>query len=639
MIEEVQVRRAKLEALKRLEVDPYPKTHHRDTKIELLHASFDRMAAEQTAVTVGGRVMAVRVHGGLAFADLVDETGKIQLSFKQEALEQSFKVFCEQIDSGDLIEATGVPFLTKRGERSLAVSDWGVLAKALRPLPDKWHGLQDIEARYRHRELDLISSPEVKHTFIVRSKLIQAMRRFLDERGFLEVETPMLHPIPGGANAKPFITHHHALDIDLYLRVAPELYLKRLLVGGFEKIYEIARCFRNEGISPMHNPEFTQIELYWSYISQDFLGFLEQMLVHMMEEAIGSTSVKRQEHALDFAAPWPRKTFREVVLESCGIDVNRCYSPDDVIREVKAAGLSIDFRGAIGLGEHLDQLYKKTARPSIIQPTWILDYPVEMKPLANRSANDATKAAVAQLVVMGGEIVNAYYYELNDPLDQRARFEAEEKLASQGSEEAQRIDEDFLSALEQGMPPTSGMGMGIDRLVALLTDSPSLKEVIFFPTLRPVDHTASGPGEMKKANQALVAHVVVLDDSSKPRWSLFNTVAHLSASFAVREGKKLVSVDTTMTKDGEEIPMNIQHAIMMKRTLTTQSLVKLKREAEAAGLRVVPFTQAMQDTTSDQKVRAMHAEVPSDQMKYLGILVFGKKKDVEELTKDFSLIE
>lgn len=486
MIEEVQVRHAKLEQFKRSDIDPYPKTHRRDTRVELLHASFDALVAEEKEVTVAGRLLAVRVHGGLAFADLVEETGKIQLSFKEEALNASFTLFCEWIDGGDIIQATGVPFVTKRGERSIAVSSWSILAKALRPLPDKWHGLQDIEARYRHRELDLISSPEVKNTFIVRSKLVQSMRRFLDERGFLEVETPMLQPIPGGANARPFITHHNALDIDLYLRIAPELYLKRLIVGGFEKIYEVARCFRNEGIDPTHNPEFTQIELYWAYPSQDFLSFMEQMLSYMIEKAIGTDPIVRQGQTLDFRAPWPRKTFREVILESCGIDINRCFTVEDVIREIKAIGLKIDFKGAVGLGEHLDQLYKKTGRASIVQPTWILDYPVEMKPLANRSVNDPTKAAVAQLVVMGGEVINAYYHELNDPIDQRNRFVEEEKLATQGSEEAQRIDEDFLTALEQGMPPTSGMGMGIDRLVALLTDSPSLKEVIFFPTLRPL---------------------------------------------------------------------------------------------------------------------------------------------------------
>jgi lysyl-tRNA synthetase class 2 len=486
MIEEVQVRQAKLEQLRRSEIDPYPKTHQRDTQIGALLAVFDESAVAEKVVTVAGRLMGVRVHGGLAFADLVDESGKIQLSLKQETLDTAFTLFCDQIDGGDIVQATGVPFLTKRGERSIAVSSWTILAKALRPLPDKWHGLQDVEARYRHRELDLISSPDVKKTFVVRSKLVQAMRHFLDERGFLEVETPMLHPIPGGANAKPFITHHNALDIDLYLRIAPELYLKRLIVGGFEKIYEVARCFRNEGIDPTHNPEFTQIELYWAYINQDFLGFMEQMLVHMMEKAVGSTTVTRQGQELNFSAPWPRKTFREVILEACGIDVNRCFTPADVVREIKAIGLKIDFKGAIGLGEHLDQLYKKTGRASIVQPTWVLDYPVEMKPLANRSAKDPTKAAVAQLVVMGGEIINAYYHELNDPIDQRQRFEDEEKLATLGSEEAQRVDEDFLLALEQGMPPTSGMGMGIDRLVALLTDSPSLKEVIFFPTLRPL---------------------------------------------------------------------------------------------------------------------------------------------------------
>jgi lysyl-tRNA synthetase class 2 len=326
----------------------------------------------------------------------------------------------------------------------------------------------------------------VKKRFVIRSKMISAMRRFLDDRGFLEVETPVLQPIPGGANAKPFITHHNALDVDLYLRIATEIHLKRLIVAGFEKVYEIGRLFRNEGIDHSHNPEFTTIELYWAYADKDeFLDFLENILRQVVREAVGKEKVARKDGEIDFGKKWPRKTFREAVLEASGIDIDKYRGMDELEKAVREKGLDIDFSESVGLGEYYDELFKKTARPNIKEPTWILDYPVELKPLANRSPDDPTKSASAQLIVEGNEIYNAYYHELNDPLDQRARFEEQESFREQGSESAQRIDEDFLRSLEHGMPPTCGMGLGIDRLAMLITDTDNIKEVILFPTLRP----------------------------------------------------------------------------------------------------------------------------------------------------------
>jgi lysyl-tRNA synthetase class 2 len=335
--------------------------------------------------------------------------------------------------------------------------------------------------------MDILSNPEVKERFLVRSRLISALRRFLDDNAFIEVETPILQNIAGGANARPFVTHHHALDIDLYLRIATELHLKRLVVGGIEKVYEIGRCFRNEGIDYAHNPEFTMIELYWAYASKEqYISFLEEMISTIVQSSVGQRTIKQESgETIDFTAPFPRTTFRDVILDACGIDIDTLSSEKEVEDATKGKKLAIDFSNSHGFGEYVDELYKKTARPQIVQPTWVFDYPAELKPLAGVHPDDPSKSASCQLVVMGAEVVNAYYHELSNPLVQREHFEAQQALREQGSEVAQRIDESFLRALEHGMPPTSGMGFGIDRLCACITSAHSIKEVILFPTLRP----------------------------------------------------------------------------------------------------------------------------------------------------------
>ncbi len=486
ILDERAVRLEKLERLRALGLDPYAVEPVRTATCGEVHASFDVWSAEGRVLTLAGRLLTIRVHGGMLFADLTDASGKLQIACKQDELGEAFDLFRDCLDPADIVEVTGVLFTTRRGEKSLQVQSWRPLTKALLPLPEKWHGLQDVETRYRARELDLLSNEEVRERFIVRSKLVSALRRFFDDRGFMEVETPMLHPIPGGANARPFVTHHQALDTDFYLRIAPELYLKRLLVGGFERVYEIGRSFRNEGIDHTHNPEFTMLELYWSYVKREpFFAFLEEMVRTMVDGAMGTTEITTPEATLDFGGPFPRITFREAIKQATGIDIDTCPNETSVREAVVGAGLRIDLSKTVGLSECLDELYKKTARAAIIQPTWVLDYPADMKPLANVSREDATKSACAQLVVQGAEVINAYYHELHDPLIQRERLEAQEHLANSGSEEAQRLDAGFLEALEHGMPPTSGMGMGIDRFVSLMTSAGSLKEVILFPTLRP----------------------------------------------------------------------------------------------------------------------------------------------------------
>lgn len=488
-IEEIrQARLQKIELLKERGINPYPLKTNRDISVEEARAQFKELSKSEETRVMAGRIMSIRAQGKLAFVDFDDGSGRFQALLKESdpTKAEDFKLFEEAFDIGDFAEFKGTFFTTKRGEESLLVEEVRMLAKSLLPLPEKFHGLEDMELRFRERELDIISDPEVKKRFIARSKMISAMRRFLDERDFLEVETPVLQTIPGGANARPFITHHNSLDIDLYLRIATEIHLKRLIVAGFEKVYEIGRLFRNEGIDHAHNPEFTTIELYWAYADKDeFLDFLENMLRQVVREAVGKEKVSYQGGEIDFGKKFPRKTFREAVLDACGIDIDEYKDTESLEKAVKEKGLNIDFSTSVGIGEYYDELFKKTAREEIKDPTWILDYPVELKPLANRSPEDPTKSSSAQLIVHGNEIYNAYYHELNDPQDQRGRFEEQEKFREQGSESAQRIDEDFLRALEHGMPPTAGMGLGLDRLAMLITDTDNIKEVILFPTLRP----------------------------------------------------------------------------------------------------------------------------------------------------------
>ncbi len=486
MTNEEVVRRERLTSITTGGIDAYPAGSNRSHTIaEALHA-FDELLASQSAITICGRIIAMRHIGALSFLRILDASGTMQAVLRKDDLGEQYTFFVDHLDVGDIVEIPGAAYVTKTGEKSVLAQSIVLLAKALQPLPEKWNGLQDVEIRYRHRELDLISNPEVRDRLVMRSKFIASMRRFLDDSGYLEVETPILQSIPGGASARPFTTHHNALDADFYLRIATELSLKRLVVGGMEKVYEIGRCFRNEGIDYSHNPEFTMLELYCAYAKkEEFITFNEEILRHALRGATGSTIAVIDGTSVDFGTSFPRITFRESIMNACGIDIDTLHTESDVESAARAKKLAIDFTGCIGVGEYLDALYKKTGRAAITMPTWVFDYPVELKPLARQNPEDPSKSACAQLVILGAEIVNMYYYELNNPIDQRVRFEAQEALREQGSEEAQYLDEDFLSALEHGMPPTSGVGIGIDRLIAFLTGAPNLKEVIAFPTLKP----------------------------------------------------------------------------------------------------------------------------------------------------------
>ncbi|HBR80346.1 MAG: Lysine-tRNA ligase [Candidatus Uhrbacteria bacterium GW2011_GWE2_45_35] len=486
MNEEEVVRRERLQALRQNGINPYPAKVTRTHSVKEYMGLFEEIEKQGSVVYLTGRVRTIRVHGGLTFSHIEDGSGQIQLVLKKDHLgEDNYKTFKDTVDMGDFLEVSGRPFVTQKGEHSLAVDNYQIIAKSLLPLPEKWHGLTDQEIRYRQRYLDLVSNESVRNIFKVRSAVLTALRNFLNGHGYMEVETPVLQAIPGGAAARPFITHHNVLGADLYLRIAPELYLKRLLVGGFERVYEVARCFRNEGIDHAHNPEFTQIEGYAAYMDyQELMSLMEEMVVVAIKAAgkdPACLTFKGQE--LNFSTPWPRLTFRDAVLKHSGIDIENFPDVDSLSVAMKEKNLEVDPKA--GYGTLLDNLYKQTARPAIIQPVYVYDYPVAVSPLVKRKDNDPRYIEMFQMVYGGGEENIKAFSELNDPLDQEARFAEQAAARASGDEEAQFSDPDYVTAMKHGMPPNAGFGIGIDRLVAMLTDSPNLKEVILFPTLRP----------------------------------------------------------------------------------------------------------------------------------------------------------
>lgn len=489
-IDEESVRLKKLKKIQSINLDPFPswsgQTGAKRHLTQELFTDFDRLSQREERVTIAGRLKTIRAHGGSTFAHLEDASGQLQIYLKKDIVgDEAYELFQDTIDMGDFISAEGTLTVTKRGEKTLLVQHWKLLTKSLLPPPEKFHGLQDVELRYRKRYLDLIANVESRRMANGRITLIKALREFFDAENFKEVETPILQSLYGGATARPFITHHHMLDIDLYLRIAPELYLKRLLVGGFEKVYEIARCFRNEGIDHAHNPEFTQIEYYWAYANyENLMAFTEKMFQYLLPRMGLPMCIEYQGIKIDFTPPYPRKTFRELLIEYGKIDIEEY--PDAHALLHKAQTMRIEVTKKDGKGKILDELYKTLVRPHIVQPLFMINHPVELSPLAKRMENDKRYTERMQLLVAGGfELCNAFS-ELNDPLDQEMRFKEEERLREAGDEEAQRYDKDFITALKHGMPPSAGLGMGIDRLAALLLDAPNLKEVILFPTLRPL---------------------------------------------------------------------------------------------------------------------------------------------------------
>ncbi len=479
----IQARYDKLSKLQELNITAFAYKFHRTHLSAEIKDKYTELEGSGEKVRVAGRLMAIRGHGKSSFGHIWDNDGKIQFYIKYDIVgEEQYNFFKKLLDIGDIIGIEGEVFKTKTGEITVKVEKIEILSKSLLPLPEKWHGLVDKEARYRQRYLDLISNPKVKEIFIKRTKMYKAFRAFLDSQGFLEVETPILQPIYGGAFAKPFQTHLNALDLRMYLRIADELYLKRLIIGGFEKVYEICKDFRNEGVDRLHNPEFTQIELYsayWDY--RDMMDFTERMLEFVAGEVCGTTEIEYEGRAISFKAPFKRVSMLEVTAEKTGVDFR---GMDYAEAKKYAESLGVDVGGKRNWGQVVEEVFSELVQADLVQPTFITDFPADISPLAKPHRDKPGLSERFEGYIAGEEVFNAFS-ELNDPIIQREKFAELQKLRRLGDEEAPPIDEDFLTAMEYGMPPTAGLGCGLDRLIMILTDSHSIREVIFFPLMKP----------------------------------------------------------------------------------------------------------------------------------------------------------
>ena len=491
----MNVRLEKMDALRERGVDPFGHrfdiTHHINEIID----QKDALIESGEEVKIAGRIMAKRGQGKAGFANVADISGNIQIYCRQDIIGEEAHWFFKKADIGDIVGITGVVFVTDRGELSIKVHNYDHLCKAMRPLPEKFHGLTDTELRYRQRYVDLIMNPDVKNTFIMRSKIVTAIRSYLDSHAFLEVETPVLHTIAGGANARPFITHHNALDIDLYMRIALELHLKRLIVGGMERVYEIGRVFRNEGIDTRHNPEFTLLEVYQAYGDYEtMMDLTEDLFRTVARQVLGTAVFQNGEHTIDLEKPWRRVTMTDAVKEATGIDYLSDMTDEEFRQAARNYGCEIP--EDMPRGKVLEELFDEAVEATLIQPTFVIDYPVEISPLARRKADNPALTDRFELFIIGREHANAFS-ELNNPIDQRQRFEEQVEAKRKGDDEAHPMDTDYINALEYGLPPTGGLGIGIDRMVMLLTNAESIRDVLLFPTMKPLDE----PGA-KKAKKA-----------------------------------------------------------------------------------------------------------------------------------------
>lgn len=489
--DEQQTRLERLNQWLEVGVNPYPSLSQRTHTTGQCRDDFEKLSTGGQKIILAGRLRAIRLHGGSCFAVLEDAGGQLQIYAKQDNLgQQPYQKFSKWLDIGDFIQVTGTLFKTKTGEITLLVESFILLTKSLAPLPEKWHGLQDIEQRYRYRHLDLLANPEVRGVFNKRTNIISFLRRYLDELGFSEVDTPVLQIVASGAIAKPFITHHQALDADMYLRIAPELYLKRLLIGGYEKVYEVARCFRNEGIDYAHNPEFTQIELYWAYATyEDLMSLIEDMLIKLLLEVNSSTALTVNDQQVEFKVPFARLDFKEAYKKYLDIDIDKEIEINDLTKVAEHKGIKVESEW--GRGKILDELFKECIRPQLIQPTFLINHPIDLSPLAKQIDNRPSYVERMQLIVGGKLEVCNGFTELNDSIEQAKRFTEQKKLRQGGDDEAMANDDSFIDALKIGMPPAAGLGIGVDRLIAMITGQHNLKDVILFPALRPLEQESN----------------------------------------------------------------------------------------------------------------------------------------------------
>ena len=485
------LKRNKLKELRERGEDPFKiESYPVDSYSKDIKDNFSEF--EEKEVVVAGRIMSKRRHGKIAFLDLLDSKGTIQIFLRKDVMDEGYNVI-KDIDIGDIVGVKGTVFKTEAGEITVRASEASLLSKALQILPEKFHGLKDIELRYRMRYVDLIVNPEVKDVFIKRSKIIKAIKEYLDDRGFLEVETPILGSVAGGANAKPFLTHHNTLDMDMQLRIANELYLKRLIVGGFDKVYELGKMFRNEGISPKHNPEFTNIELYQAYVDyEEMMRITEGIFEYVAKKVLGTTKINYQGKEIELKAPWRRITMIDAINEYAGVDFNKIDSDEEAREIAKAKGLEVDTNWT--RGHVISEMFEEFCECHLIQPTFVTKHPVEVSPLAKRDPDDPRLTQRFEAFMNTWELANAFS-ELNDPIDQRERFEEQLREKELGDDEAHPMDTDFINAIEVGLPPTGGLGIGVDRMIMILLDQPTIRDILFFPTMKPLGSDKDSEGQ------------------------------------------------------------------------------------------------------------------------------------------------
>lgn len=631
-----EIRINKLNQLKSRGFDPFTPHSHRDFTLlqakDLFDIKPEIIGDTSKKISLVGRLKTKRTSGQIAFGQLEDESlpNGFQCIFKSDSLIDGdtvlhFDDFKNLVDEGDYLQLTGYLDRSRSGEPSLFVEQYHILTKSLRPLPER---LDDIEQIYRQRYMDMRLNPEVREMFRRKSRFWSATRKFMVDNAFTELQAPTMEETTGGAEASPFVTHHNSLDEDYFLRISSELHLKRYIVGGFEKVFDIDKNFRNEGIDDEHLQEFTQMEFYWAYASDiELMDYCEKLIKYVIQETFGTTMLQKDGKDIDWSKPWPRVPYYDFIEQYSGIKLAEYETVEKL--QLLAKELGVHFEDYASKGRLIDQIYKKVARPKCIEPIWLTNIPVELSPLAKRDPKNLSLTLRSHLLAYGSELSNGFS-ELNDPIDQLNRFEEQQKYRDSGDDEAMMIDYDYVQALEIGMPPTAGFAYS-ERLFSVLSQKP-IRETTAFPLMKRKENSNSG-----KSKKTMVAHCVLLDTPEVPNWSKLNAAAHLSASFASREGKKLIHIDSTKTKDGEIIPMNIQHAIMMKTTGEKLDLIKLKQEAEKLNLVVTCFTEEMRESSNDEKVKAKQEVKSINEIGFLGILVFGEKSKVENLTDKFQL--
>ncbi|HYF04627.1 MAG TPA: lysine--tRNA ligase [Patescibacteria group bacterium] len=606
-------------------VNPYPSVTKRTHTNQEALEGFDSLQGHE--ISLVGRIRSVREMGKVCFVHIEDGTTRIQVLLKSDNVGEKLKWFLKNFDIGDFFQASGKLFLTKTSEKTLEVSEFTMLAKSIRPLPSDYYGLADEETRLRKRYLDLLQNPDSREIFVKKAKFWNSMRDFLQNEGFMHIEMPVLESTPGGAEARPFITHHNALGRDFYLRISLELPLKKMLVGGYEKVFEIGRIFRNEGISTEHLQDYTQMEFYWAYCDfEGLMRMIEKMYQYVIQETFGTLSITARGMTVDWSGSWERVSYVKIFQEHTGLNLLTCSDED--LKDYCTTN-HIPFESFAERGRLMDIIFKKIRKtlPGD-RPVFLVDQPLELEPLAKRDPNNPKIVQRMQIIAYGTELGKGFG-ELNDPLDQRSRFDAQMKLREKGDEEAQMIDEDYLEAMEYGMPPCAGFGLS-ERLFAFLADK-SIRETVVFPLMQEKQKSA------KDVKVTPMAVAVVNKGASLLPWQEMNTIAHLSAAFAAREGKHLFYEDTAMSKDGQSINMNISHAIIIKAAESAESLRSLVAAAKKAGLQVSEFTQDMIESSDDKKVIAAMKAKKHSEIEFYGVLVFGNKKQVESLTKDFQL--